>query len=64
MMGGGAKGRGMALLFLQGMAAKTGFVNAIDDVFIITALIAAAAIIPAFFLKKGKSGAPRMAAAE
>jgi hypothetical protein len=63
LMGGGAKGRGMALMFLQGMAAKTGFVNAIDDVFIISAIIAAVAIIPAFFLKKGKGGGPRMGAA-
>jgi EmrB/QacA subfamily drug resistance transporter len=63
LMGGGAKGRSMALMFLQGMAAKTGFVNAIDDVFIITAIIAAVAIIPAFFLKKGKGGGSRMGAA-
>src|SRR5271157_6100689 len=55
MMGGGAQGRGMALMYLQGMAMKTGFVNAIDDVFIISAVITAVAIIPAFFLKKGKS---------
>ncbi len=57
LMGGGAKGRGMALAFLQGMAAKTGFVNAIDDVFLITALITVVAVIPAFFLKRGKSRA-------
>lgn len=62
VMGGGAKGRGMALQFLQGMALKTGFVNAIDDVFLISAIITAVAIIPAFFLKKGKSGAARGAA--
>jgi MFS family permease len=63
VMGGGARGRGLALAYLQGMAAKTGFVNAIDDVFIITAIIAAVAIIPAFFLKKGKGGGSRMGAA-
>jgi hypothetical protein len=55
LMGGGAKGRGMALAFLQGMAAKTGFVNAIDDVFLITAIVTVVAVIPAFFLKKGKA---------
>jgi len=55
MMGGGAKGRGMALAFLQGMAAKTGFVDAIDDVFLITAIVTVVAVIPAFFLKKGKA---------
>jgi EmrB/QacA subfamily drug resistance transporter len=63
LMGGGAKGRGMALAFLKGMAAKTSFVNAIDDVFIITAILTTFAIIPAFFLKKGRAGAARGAAA-
>ena len=45
----------MALAFLQGMAARTGFVDAIDDVFLITAVITVVAVIPAFFLKRGKS---------
>jgi len=63
VMGGGAKGRAMALMFLQGMATKTGFVNAIDDVFVISAIITAGAILPAFFLKKGKGGGARMGAA-
>jgi EmrB/QacA subfamily drug resistance transporter len=62
LMGGGAKGLGMALAYLKGMVAKTAFVNAIDDVFIITALITVVAIVPAFFLKKGKAGAARGAA--
>jgi EmrB/QacA subfamily drug resistance transporter len=65
LMGGGARGHGMALAYLKGMAQKTAFVNAIDDVFLITAIIAVAAIAPAFFLKKGKAGAgPAAAAAE
>ncbi len=59
LMGGGAKGQGMALAYLKGMVVKSAFVNAIDDVFIITAIISAVAIIPAFFLKKGKAGASR-----
>ncbi len=59
LMGGGAKGRGIALAFLQGMAAKTAFVNAIDDVFIITAIITVVAIIPALFLKKSTGDAAR-----
>ncbi|MGO9308636.1 MAG: DHA2 family efflux MFS transporter permease subunit [Spirochaetia bacterium] len=59
LMGGGAKGRGVALAFLQGMTTKTAFVDAIDDVFIITALITVVAVIPAFFLKKGKVAAAR-----
>ena len=45
------------------MAMKTAFVNAIDDVFIISAVITAVAIIPAFFLKKGKGGGRRVGAA-
>ena len=59
LMGGGAKGRGMALAFLQGMATKTAFVDAIDDVFLITAIFTVVAVIPAFFLKKGKAAAAR-----
>jgi MFS family permease len=62
LMGGGARGRATALAFLNGMAAKTAFVNAIDDVFIISAIITVVAIIPAFFLKKGKAGAASGAA--
>jgi len=65
LMGGGARGRGTALAFLNGMAAKTAFVNAIDDVFIISAIITVVAIIPALFLKRGKAGAaPGAAMAE
>ncbi|HET6449673.1 MAG TPA: MFS transporter, partial [Spirochaetia bacterium] len=56
LMGGGGRGRGMALAFLEGQAMKTGFVNAIDDVFLITAALTVLALVPAFFLKKGKSG--------
>jgi hypothetical protein len=59
LMGGGSRGRGMALAFLQGMATETAFVSAIDDVFIITAIITAFVIVPAFFLKKGRGGAAR-----
>ncbi len=62
LMGGGARGRGIALAFLQGQALKTGFVNAIDDVFLITAALTVLALVPAFFLKKGKGSAGRGAA--
>ncbi len=61
LMGGGARGRGIALAYINGMVAKTSYVNAMDDVFIITAIIAALAFVPAFFLKKGKAGATRAA---
>jgi len=57
VMGGGARGRGLALAFLQGQALKTGFVNGIDDVFLITAVITAIAFVPALFLKRPKGGA-------
>jgi len=59
MMGGGAKGHSMALAFLQGTVTQTAFVDAIDDAFLITAIFTVVAVIPAFFLKKGKSGAKR-----
>ena len=62
MMGGGTRGRGLALAFLQGQALKTGFVNGIDDVFLITAGFTVAALIPAFFLRKGRPGGARGAA--
>ena len=62
MMGGGTRGLGMALAFLNGMAMKTAFVDAIDDVFLITTALTAIAIVPAFFLKRGKAGTPRGAA--
>jgi EmrB/QacA subfamily drug resistance transporter len=65
IMGGGTRGHGIALAYLKGMAQKAAFVSAIDDVFLITAIIAVAAVVPAFFLKKGKAGAgPAAAAAE
>ena len=63
-LGGGARGRGMALAFINGLALKTAFVNAIDDVFLITAVITIVAVIPAFFLKKGAGGARRGPVAE
>jgi EmrB/QacA subfamily drug resistance transporter len=52
-MGGGAHGRSMALALLSGMIAKNSFVNAIDDVFIVTAAFTLIALVPALFLKKG-----------
>jgi EmrB/QacA subfamily drug resistance transporter len=62
-MGGGARGRGIALASVQGMVAKTAFVNAIDDIFIIAAAFTLLALVPAFFLKRGASGKGRMGAA-
>jgi hypothetical protein len=61
-MGGGARGKSIALAFLQGMVAKTSFVNAIDDVFIVTAAFTLLALVPALFLKKGTNGKARGAA--
>jgi EmrB/QacA subfamily drug resistance transporter len=59
MMGGSVKGHSMALAFLQGTVTQTAFVDAIDDAFLITAIFTVVAVIPAFFLKRGKSGAAR-----
>ncbi|HVP18853.1 MAG TPA: DHA2 family efflux MFS transporter permease subunit [Spirochaetia bacterium] len=61
-MGGGAHGKSMALAYLQGMVAKTSFVNAIDDVFIVTAAFTLIALVPAFFLRKSTNGKARGAA--
>ncbi len=63
MAGGGAKGNIMAMGYIQGLVAKTAFVRAIDDVFIVAALIIAVGIVPAFFLKKGSPKGPGAAAA-
>ena len=52
-MGGGARGRSVALALMSGMVAKNSFVNAIDDVFIVTAAFTLIALVPALFLKKG-----------
>ena len=51
--GGGARGRGAALGYLQGMVSRTSFVNGIDDVFVAAAAFTLVALIPAFFLKRG-----------
>ena len=53
-MGGGARGRSVALAYISGLLAKTSFVNAIDAVFIVTAAFTLIALVPAMFLKKGK----------
>jgi EmrB/QacA subfamily drug resistance transporter len=63
MMGTGAKAHSLALAVLQGMVTQTAFVDAIDDVFLITAIFTVIAVVPAFFLKKGKAGAARGGAA-
>jgi len=61
-LGGGAHGKSIALAFLQGMVAKTSFVSAMDDVFIVTAVFTLIALVPALFLKKGTNGKARSAA--
>ncbi|MGI9861188.1 DHA2 family efflux MFS transporter permease subunit [Moorella naiadis] len=54
----GDQARAVALAYLQGIIARTAFVRAIDDVFIVAALIILVGLLPAFFLQKG-SGAAR-----
>ncbi len=63
LMGGGAQGRTAALTYLQGMVARTAFVNAIDDVFLITAAFTLLALAPALFLKRGAQAGPGRAVA-
>ncbi|CEP68479.1 Tetracycline resistance protein TetB/drug resistance transporter [Moorella glycerini] len=62
LLGGGStagdQARTLAAAYLQGIIARTAFVRAIDDVFIIAALIVLVGLLPAFFLQKG-SGAAR-----
>jgi MFS family permease len=55
-LGGGARGHSMALAYMQGMVAKSSFVNAIDDVFIVTAALTLIALVPALLLKKTVGG--------
>jgi MFS-type transporter involved in bile tolerance (Atg22 family) len=61
-LGGGAHGRSMALAYLAGMVGRTSFVNAIDEVFIVTAAFTLIALVPALFLKKPAAGRARGAA--
>lgn len=61
-MGGGAHGKTLALAVLEGMVAKTSFVNGIDDVFIVTAPFTLIALVPAVFLRKGKNSQARASA--
>ena len=56
-IGGGGRGRTGALLVLQGQIARLSFVGAVDDVFVVAAAFTVLALLPAFFLKRGKEGA-------
>ncbi len=58
MLGGGAQGRVEALAYLRGMVARTAFVKAIDDVFLITAAFILLALAPALFLRRGAKAGP------
>jgi hypothetical protein len=51
-IGGGLRGRTITLAILQGLVAKTSFVNAIDDVFLVTAAFTLIALVPALFFKR------------
>ena len=51
--GGGSRGRGGAVAYVGGLVTQNSYVNAIDDVFLITAAFTIIALIPAFFLKRG-----------
>jgi EmrB/QacA subfamily drug resistance transporter len=65
LLGGGVRGRTAALAYLQGMVAQSSFVQAIDDVFLITSAFTLLALVPALFLKRGaQARAGRMVRAE
>ncbi len=53
------------MAYLRGMVLKAAFVNAIDDVFLVTAVFILLALVPALFLKRGaQAGRGRALAAE
>lgn len=61
-LGGGIRGKGGAIAVLNGMVTQNSYVNAIDDVFLITAAFTLIALIPALLLKRGRnSGGPAAA---
>jgi EmrB/QacA subfamily drug resistance transporter len=61
-LGSGDHSKTMTFAFLQGTIAKMSFVNAIDDVFLVTAVFTLIALVPALFLRKGSNGKARGAA--
>lgn len=67
VLGGGSRGQIGALAYLNGIVARNSFINGIDDVFVVAAMISFVALIPAIFLVHRKftpSGAPRAPLAE
>jgi EmrB/QacA subfamily drug resistance transporter len=54
-VGGGGRGRTVALAWIQGQVSKLSFVGAIDDVFMAAAAFTLLALGPALFLKRGKA---------
>ena len=58
-VGGGVHGKSMALAYLWGIVEKASFVNAIDDVFIVTAAFTLIALVAAVFLKRSKPAVAR-----
>jgi hypothetical protein len=65
MFSGGMRGRSLALAYIQGLVGKAAFVDAIDDVFVVAAVITLVALVPALFLKKGaRDKAHRASAAD
>ncbi len=61
--GGGARGHSATISYLFGIVRKLGYVQGIDDVFIVAAALTLIGVVPALFLKKGVPRGP-MGAAE
>lgn len=52
LAGAGQGGRAVALAAVQGLVSRTAFVQAVDEMFIITSVLTLVGLVPAFFLKK------------
>lgn len=58
------KGNALATAYLDGVVSKQAFVQGIDDIFILAAILTVVGVIPALFLKKGTVAPSRMVASE
>jgi EmrB/QacA subfamily drug resistance transporter len=58
MFGTGSRGKAVAAAYIQGTITKVSYVQGIDDVFVLAAVVTLIGLVPAFFLKRGeKKGA-------
>jgi EmrB/QacA subfamily drug resistance transporter len=58
MFGTGSRGKAVVAAYIQGTITKASYVEGIDDVFVLAAVVTLIGLVPAFFLKRGaKKGA-------